>query len=126
MGVYVAPVYALRGALAESWEQPDDTTYIFHIRKGVHWHDKPPVNGRELTAKDVEHSFHRMFGNKLTGTEFSEAEPSPGGGDLVALPFESVTATDKWTVVMKLTEPNLAALEVISWTGTVWLYSPPR
>ena len=125
MGVYVAPVYALRGALAESWEQPDDTTYIFHIRKGVHWHDKPPVNGRELTAKDVEHSFHRMLGNKLTGTEFSEAEPSPGGGDLVALPFESVTATDKWTVVMKLTEPNLAALDyILDWYSMV--IQPPE
>ena len=34
--------------LAESWEQPNDTTYIFKLRKGVRWHPKPPVNGREL------------------------------------------------------------------------------
>ena len=27
--------------LAERWEQPDDTTYIFHLRKGVKWHNKP-------------------------------------------------------------------------------------
>ena len=113
VGGYNAPAYALTGALAESWEQPDPKTYIFHIRQGVYWHDKPPVNGRELTAYDVEHSYHRMLGNKLTGTEFSEAEPSPGGGSLVALPFESVEATDKWTVVMKLKEPNLAGLDYI-------------
>ena len=36
----------LRGALAESYELPDEETIIFHIRKGVHWWDKPPVNGR--------------------------------------------------------------------------------
>ena len=125
MGVYVAPVYALRGALAESWEQPDDTTYIFHIRKGVHWHDKPPVNGRELTAKDVEHSFHRMLGNKLTGTQFSEAEPSPAATVLVALPWESVTATDKYTVVMKLKELRLAALNfILDYAGMV--IQPPE
>ena len=125
VGGYLAPVYALRGALAESWEQPDNTTYIFHIRQGVHWHDKPPVSGRELTAKDVEHTFHRMLGNKLTGTEFSEAEPSPGGGSLLDLPFESVTATDKYTVVMKLKEPRLRGLGLIlDWNSMV--IQPPE
>ena len=113
-GGYMTPVFALTGALAESWEQRDDTTYVFNIRQGVQWHDKAPMNGRELTAKDVEHSFHRMLGNKLTGTQFSEADPSPGGGPLGALPFESVTATDKYTVVMKMKEqPGVSALKLI-------------
>ncbi|MDE0448605.1 MAG: ABC transporter substrate-binding protein [Spirochaetaceae bacterium] len=109
VGGYAPPLSALTGALAESWEQPDATTYIFHIRQGVHWHDKPPMNGRELTAEDVEFNFHRMLGNKLTGTGFSEAEPSPAAGALGTLPWESVTATDDGTVVMKLTEPRLRA-----------------
>ena len=114
----MAPVYALIGALAESWEQPDNTTYVFHVRQGVHWHDKPPVNGRELTADDIEYSFHRILGNKLTGTEFSAADPSPGGGPLIALPWESVEATDKWTVVMKLKEPILAGLgTILDWSS---------
>ena len=105
------PVSALRGALAESWDiSSDGLTYTFHIRQGVHWHDKAPMNGRELTAKDVEYNYHRMLGNKLTGTQFSEAEPSPVGGDLLSLPFESITATDKWTVVLKLKGPSLRAL----------------
>ena len=109
-----APVSALTGALAESWDiSPDGLTYTFHIRQGVHWHDKPPMNGRELTAQDVEFNFHRMLGNKLTGTEFSEAEPSPAAGSLGALPLESVTATDTWTVVMKLKEPRLNGLETM-------------
>ena len=41
------------GNLAESWEEPDATTIILHIRQGVHWHNKPPVNGREMDAYDV-------------------------------------------------------------------------
>ena len=42
------PLSVVTGSLAESWEQPDPNTYIFHIREGVHWHDKAPMNGREL------------------------------------------------------------------------------
>src|SRR6266852_8689783 len=44
--------FAVEPHLAEGWETPDDTTYIFHLRQGVHWHNKPPVNGRELVAED--------------------------------------------------------------------------
>src|SRR5262249_49781236 len=32
--------------LAERWEALDDTTYVFYLRQGVKWHNKPPVNGR--------------------------------------------------------------------------------
>src|SRR5262249_32914385 len=28
--------------LAERWEALDDTTYIFHLRHGVKWHNRPP------------------------------------------------------------------------------------
>ncbi len=41
--------------LAEKWEQPDDATYIFHLRKGVKWHD-----GRNFTAADVVFSLNYM------------------------------------------------------------------
>ena len=37
--------------LAERWEELDDTTYVFPLRKGVKWHNKPPVNGRELVQR---------------------------------------------------------------------------
>src|SRR5262245_48894759 len=40
--------------LAERWEALDDTTYVFHLRQGVKWHHKPPLNGRELVAEDVK------------------------------------------------------------------------
>ena len=108
-GGYMTPLYALRGALAESWEQPDDTTIIINVRQGVHWHDKAPMNGRELTAQDVEHSFQRYLGLGA----FSGNDPSPGGGELVSVPWESVEATGDHTVVFKLQEPKLRALNLI-------------
>ena len=109
----ILPQFATKGQLAESWETPDDTTIVLNIRKGVHWHDKAPMNGRELTAQDIEYNFHRLLGNKLTGTEFSDAEPSAITGIIASVSFESITATDKWTVVFKLKEPHLDALKAI-------------
>jgi peptide/nickel transport system substrate-binding protein len=54
-GPLVTPgIFDVEGDLAESWTQPDDTTYVFKLRKGVRWHSKAPVDGRELTAEDVK------------------------------------------------------------------------
>ena len=55
------PYSAVRGQLAESWEWRDATHIIFNIRKGVHWQNKPPVNGRELDAEDVVTSLKRTW-----------------------------------------------------------------
>jgi ABC-type transport system substrate-binding protein len=38
--------------LAEKWESPTPTTVVFTLRKGVRFHRKPPVDGREVTAED--------------------------------------------------------------------------
>ena len=40
-------------------------------------------------------------------------DPSPGGGELVSVPWESVEATGDHTVVFKLQEPKLRALNLI-------------
>ena len=117
------PVSAITGRLAESWDiSPDGLTYTFHIRKGVHWHNKAPMNGRELTASDVEYNFHRQLG---VG-KFTDSGPSPFGAaaDLTGIPFESITATNKWTVVMKLKEPYLPALRFILIDYFVYILPP--
>ncbi len=111
------PRSLMRGQLAESWEQPDPLTFIFNIRKGVNWHDKAPMNGRELTASDIEFNFHRYLG---IGSGFSEASPFEG-----QLPkIESVTATDASTVVFKLAEPDLFALDKLVNNRLAWIYPP--
>src|SRR4051812_38356444 len=47
----------LEPALAESWEQPDSTTYRFHLRKGVKFQE-----GQPFTADDVVFSHKRATG----------------------------------------------------------------
>ena len=100
------PDEALVGQLAESWENPDPLTSIFKIRDGVFWHDKAPVNGRQLTAYDVAYSWQRL----LFGVDGGESSPDcPGGFDICNIKWESVTATDDSTVVFKLQEPYITA-----------------
>src|SRR5437773_12401449 len=57
----VPGTFPIGGDLAESWSQPNETTYVFKLRKGVRWHPKPPVNGRELTADDVVYSVNHFL-----------------------------------------------------------------
>src|SRR5262249_61191238 len=48
----------LRPDLAESWQSSSDSrVWTFKIRQGVKWHNVPPLNGRELTAPDVNYSY---------------------------------------------------------------------
>jgi peptide/nickel transport system substrate-binding protein len=94
------------GYLAESWEvSPDFTTFTFHIRKGIRWQDKPPVNGRELVAKDFEYAFHRWYG---MGSGFTKPSPYFPMSFLPVL--KSVIATDKYTLVINTTQPTSMVL----------------
>ena len=45
----------LEPALAESWEQVDDTTYVYKIRQGVKF-----SNGDDMTMEDVLYSMNRV------------------------------------------------------------------
>jgi len=98
------PVAYMKGALAESWEQPDPSTVILHIRKGVHWQNMPPVNGREFTAQDVKYSFDRAL---ATGSGFTEPNPFIAGS---YTNIASLTATDQYTVQVKMKQPGVIGL----------------
>ncbi len=117
-----APEFVVKGLLAESWDTPDPLTYIFHLRQGIHYHDKPPVNGRELTADDVVYSYHRVLG---IGSGFTEVGAVDVATTLGLVPIESITAPDKYTVVFKLTKPYLNALQIIV-TNFHTLILPPE
>lgn len=45
----------IQPSLAASWELVDDTTWRFHLREGVLWHD-----GVEFSAQDVKYSLERV------------------------------------------------------------------
>jgi len=50
--------------LAEKWEVPDPLTYVFHIHRGVSFHD-----GRPLTARDVKWTFDSLLQGKIRSTK---------------------------------------------------------
>ena len=107
--------------LAESWETPDDRTFIFNIRQGVHWHDKEPMNGRELTAKDIEYNLHRYLG---LGSGYTEPAAYYASSALVNLAWESITATDEWTLVLKLAKADPGATKTILNSLLTFTYPP--
>ena len=97
------------GALAESWEiSTDGLTYTFNIRKGVRFQDKPPVNGREVTADDILFGWQRYLGLG----EFTEDGPTPFVSQNTGFmkQLESITAPDKYTFVVNVNEPELGML----------------
>ena len=68
VNVWFPPIECMvAGMLAESWEQPDPETIVFHLRQGVRWHDIPPVNGREFVADDVVYTLRRHYGAGVAG-----------------------------------------------------------
>ncbi|MBI4198753.1 MAG: ABC transporter substrate-binding protein [Chloroflexi bacterium] len=79
--------------LCERWEHPAPTTYLFHLRPGVRWHDAPPLNGRELTAQDVVYSLERLRTPGWPGATLLQA-------------VASVQATDTRTVEVTLRYPD--------------------
>jgi len=97
----VAKTSTLTGCVAESWELPADDTIIYHIRKGIYFPNKPPVNGRQVTAEDVAWSIQRYYFGGLT-YNFNIRAPA-------VINISSVEATDKWTVVVKCDPYGLPA-----------------
>jgi peptide/nickel transport system substrate-binding protein len=94
--------FPLEGDLAESWTQPNDTTYVFKLRRGVRWQNKPPVNGRELTADDVVYSVNRFMTTKGNANAFMLGS------------LDKVEATDKYTVKFTLKEPFAWFLDTLA------------
>ena len=86
--------------LAESWEFTEPGNYVIHLRKGIHWQNIPPVNGREFTSDDVAYHYHRLYGG---GHGFTTRGP---GAHYQFTPLESITAIDRYTVAFKWKAPN--------------------
>jgi peptide/nickel transport system substrate-binding protein len=60
--------------LAERWEYADEKTLVFYLRHGVRFHQKPPVNGREMRAEDVKYSLERFAAKSGFRSRFDEIE----------------------------------------------------
>jgi peptide/nickel transport system substrate-binding protein len=77
------------GDLPESWDTPNPLTYVFHLRRGIRFHD-----GRPLTSADVRATFEFIR---------NPASRSPKRGAL--LKVASIEASDDATVIFHLSEP---------------------
>jgi peptide/nickel transport system substrate-binding protein len=83
--------HAIVPDLAERWEYTTPTTLVFHLRKGVKFHNKPPVNGREVTADDVKYSLERFMAKSGFRSRFDAVQ--------------AIEAADRYTVRITLREP---------------------
>jgi peptide/nickel transport system substrate-binding protein len=88
----------LTGDLAESWDIEDDgKTIIFHLRKGVRWHDGAP-----FTSRDVEFTYKKLIDPEVR---------TPYSGDYARV--KDLVVVDDHTVKVTYKEPFAPALS--SW-----------
>jgi peptide/nickel transport system substrate-binding protein len=81
--------FKVQPGLAERWDIPDPRTYIFHLHRGVTFHD-----GRPLTSRDVKWTFDSLLQGKIRSTKAA-----------VYRPVDRIDAPDDSTVVFHLKEP---------------------
>lgn len=81
----------LKPNLAESWERLDDCNVVFHLKKGVKFH-----NGEELKAEDVKFTLERAASSPQTLYLFK--------------PITKVTVIDDYTVQVTTDKPFGALL----------------
>jgi peptide/nickel transport system substrate-binding protein len=86
--VWIDHALEAKPELAERWEQKSPTEYVFHLRRGVKFHD-----GKEMDAEDVKYSYDRVRDPKV----------SPGANDLLFI--KQIEAVDKHTVRFTLSGP---------------------
>jgi len=86
------------GLLAESFEQIDLQTVVYRLRKGIHYHNKPPANGREMVAEDFVYCINRIQNHPRSPLYKPPGTPEED--------FFRPTALDKYTLEIKLPTPN--------------------
>ncbi len=102
--------------IAESHEVTDDgMTWTFTLRPGIKFHNKSPLNGRELDSEDVVKTFERFIGKT----------DAPGARYQMVLErtVDSVEAPDANTVVFHLKFPYAPFLTQIASASYLWILS---
>jgi peptide/nickel transport system substrate-binding protein len=80
--------------LADSWEIPDPRTYVFHLHRGVKFHD-----GRPLTSRDVKWTFDSLLQGKIRSTKAA-----------VYKFVDRIEASDDVTVIFHMKEQDATLL----------------
>jgi peptide/nickel transport system substrate-binding protein len=93
--------------LAESVEQPDDLTWVFHLRKGVTF-----SNGDPFTAQDVKFTFEQMVDPKWNSPK--STIPSD-----LSLDMDNIEIPDDYTIIFHTTEPAPLMLDQLDFIGII-------
>jgi oligopeptide transport system substrate-binding protein len=115
---------SIKPAIAEKWDiDADGTTYTFHLRKGVKFHDDPCFQGgkgRELTAADVKYSLELLCSASPDNKNFegSLKDRVAGANDFYEASkkgsapkeLESIKILDDHTISIKLSAPSSSFL----------------
>jgi len=101
---------------AESWKRVDNLTYIFKLRKGIRFHNIPPVNGRELTSTDVKYSIMRISGKYGKRARFTHRYYFEDK-------LESIETPDRYTIIFKTKKPYAP---FINYIASAWTKIVPR
>jgi ABC-type transport system substrate-binding protein len=86
------------GALAESWDQPDDKTYVFKLRQGVKFSD-----GTDFDVEDVVATLDRI-----------KAPETAAVHQKMVADLETIEALDAFTLRVTLREPDVTFLHALA------------
>ncbi len=109
------PNDVLVGSLAESWEIMEPDTLIWHIRQGVHFQNKAPCYGAEMTADDVVWTFVRDWATPGSMLRITYAYLAVGNNS-ADYTWDSVSKCiyvdpdDPWAVVIKTIPGQIGGL----------------
>ncbi|MGI8551561.1 MAG: ABC transporter substrate-binding protein [Dehalococcoidia bacterium] len=88
--------------VAASYEAPDAKTYIFKLRQGVKWQNKPTTNGREFVADDVKwHIDRQAQAKQKDGTAISDMRRQTFYKTITG-----IEVPDKYTIKLTLDNPS--------------------
>ncbi|MCC6383017.1 MAG: hypothetical protein IT304_10965 [Dehalococcoidia bacterium] len=102
--------------LAEAWESPDPLTLVLHLDRGARWQDRPPLDGRPVTADDVVAHLRRT----LDLTASVSLPSAQRAGDYATIARASAPTPDQ--VVVELRSPD--ALLLVTLAGRFALIQP--
>lgn len=131
---YLARPLKLKPSVLEALPEvsPDGLTYTLRFKKGIYFADDPAFAGkrREMVAGDLVYSMKRLFDNKtrspnlqyldgkIAGMEALKQRQRDTGKFDYDMPIEGFTLLDRYTLRIKLAQPDYNFLYMLAFNAT--------